>query len=294
MPELPEVETVRRGLADALTGARIGQVRTNRRGLRYPFPARFASRLKGRRIDSIGRRAKYLLFFLDSGEVLLAHLGMSGSFRVVRGGSEAMAGRFRFPRSKAQTHDHVVIAAEGAKGGLFVIYNDPRRFGFMDLVAAGELERHPRIAGLGIEPLSDAFDGTALARLFAGRSTPLKSALLDQRLVAGIGNIYACEALWQARLAPQRNAGGLATASGKATTAAHRLAREIRDVLARAIAAGGSTLHDFRQADGEPGNFQSDFSVYGREGDPCPRCGGAIRRVAQSGRSTFHCPTCQR
>lgn len=296
MPELPEVEMVKRGLAEALEGARILDVRANRPDLRFPLPADFRRRLAGRTVRALSRRAKYILAGLDNGDALIAHLGMTGSFRIERGPQADTPGKFRFPRSPAKAHDHVAIAAEDAHGRFLVVYNDPRRFGFLDIVAEKDIAGHPRFSALGIEPLGEGFGGQALASLFAGKSAPLKAALLDQRLVAGIGNIYACEALWQARLSPRRAAASIATAKGKAKPAAGRLARAIRDVLGRAIAAGGSSLRDYRQTNGEPGQFQQDFAVYGREGLACRAagCGGAIRRFVQSGRSTFFCPRCQR
>ncbi len=292
MPELPEVETVRRGLAAVLAGARIEGVELRRAGLRFPFPDRFAERLVGRRVGKLTRRAKYILATLDSGETLIMHLGMSGSFRIERGADETL-GAFHFERSKSAAHDHVVFRLSN---GARVIYNDPRRFGFMQLAPSGALAAHPLFARLGVEPLAADFDAAALARLFAGRKTPLKGALLDQSLVAGLGNIYVCEALHRAGLSPLREAGTL-TGRGSAPTAkARRLAAAIRAVLEEAIEAGGSTLRDHRQTDGELGYFQHSFAVYGKEGAACPRarCAGTIVRIVQSGRSTFYCPACQR
>ena len=289
MPELPEVETVRRGLAPAMVGARIEAVELRRGDIRFPFPQKFRERLEGRRIEALDRRAKYLLIALDSGETMIAHLGMSGSFRV----EDAFVGEFHHPRSKDPKHDHVVIRLDSGKN---VTFNDPRRFGFMDMAAAGRLDAHPRLAGLGDEPLAEAFDAARLAALFAGSRAPLKSALLDQKRIAGLGNIYACEALWRARLSPFRPAGDLADARGGPTKAARALASAIRAALEEAIEAGGSTLRDHRQADGSLGRFQHAFDVYDREGEPCRRrgCRGTIARHAQSGRSTFHCPVCQK
>jgi len=289
MPELPEVETVRRGLAPAMVGARIEAVELRRGDIRFPFPQKFRERLEGRRIEALDRRAKYLLVRLDSGETLIAHLGMSGSFRI----EDAFVGEFHHPRSKDPKHDHVVIRLDNGKN---VTFNDPRRFGFMDMAAAGRLDAHPRLAGLGDEPLAEAFDAARLAALFAGSRAPLKSALLDQKRIAGLGNIYACEALWRARLSPFRPAGDLADARGGPTKAARALASAIRAALEEAIEAGGSTLRDHRQADGSLGRFQHAFDVYDREGEPCRRrgCRGTIARHAQSGRSTFHCPVCQK
>ena len=288
MPELPEVETVRRGLAPAMVGARIGEVELRRGDIRFPFPPRFRERLTGRRIEVLTRRAKYLLFQLDSGETLIAHLGMSGSFRV----EDAFVGEFHHPRSKDPKHDHVVIHLDSGK---VVTYNDPRRFGFMDLAATAALDAHPRLMDLGDEPLAAEFDAARLAALFAGSRAPLKAALLDQKRIAGLGNIYVCESLFRARLLPSRPAGILADARGRPTRAAKTLAARIKTVLEEAIEAGGSTLRDHRQADGDLGYFQHAFAVYDREDQPCltPRCKGAIRRATQAGRSTFWCPVCQ-
>ncbi|HVP99822.1 MAG TPA: bifunctional DNA-formamidopyrimidine glycosylase/DNA-(apurinic or apyrimidinic site) lyase, partial [Roseiarcus sp.] len=271
MPELPEVETVRRGLEPAMLGARIISVETRRGDIRFPFPPRFRERLAGRRVLELGRRGKHLLFRLDSGETLIAHLGMSGSFRI----EDAFVGEFRHPRSKDPKHDHVVFRLDNGKS---VTFNDPRRFGFMDLADKDMLDAHPRLAGLGEEPLSPEFDAARLAKLFAGARAPLKSALLDQTRIAGLGNIYVCEALFRARLSPSRPAGVLANARGGASASARALAPAIRSVLVEAIEAGGSTLRDHRQANGELGLFQHAFAVYDRDGLPClrPRCRGTI------------------
>lgn len=293
MPELPEVETVRRGLAPAMEGATFDRVELRRGDLRVPFPARFAKRLTGRQVLSLGRRAKYLTTDLDDGTVLVMHLGMSGSFRVETEGETRIAGITYHPRTKLRAHDHVVFHMSS---GVQVVFNDPRRFGLMDLVPRSEIETCRHFRQMGMEPLGNAFGADALAGLLAGRVAPLKAALMDQRLVAGLGNIYVCEALWRARLSPDRPAGKLATKSGKPTAAARRLADAIRDVLQEAIAAGGSSLRDHIRTDGELGDFQHAFAVYDREGSPCPRprCRGVIRRKVQSGRSTFYCPVCQR
>ncbi len=289
MPELPEVETVRRGLEPAMVGARIERVEVRRGDIRFPFPPRFGERLTGRRIEGVARRAKYLLVALDSGETLIAHLGMSGSFRI----EEVFVGEFHHPRSKDPKHDHVVLHLDNGK---VVTYNDPRRFGFMDLADAGTLDRHPRLAELGDEPLAAGFDAARIATLFAGSRAPLKAALLDQKRIAGLGNIYVCEALYRANLSPFRPAADLATAKGAPTKAARALAKAIRAVLEEAIEAGGSTLRDHRRADGELGYFQHSFAVYDRQGAACPNrgCRGTIGRDAQSGRSTFYCPDCQK
>jgi formamidopyrimidine-DNA glycosylase len=292
MPEMPEVETVRLGLAPILVGATIEGVDQRRADLRFPFPARFAERLTGRRVETLSRRAKYILAALDSGETLIMHLGMSGSFRVEHDGEET-PGAFHFPRSKVAAHDHVVFSLSN---GARVTYNDPRRFGFMLLARSEDLAAHRLFSRLGVEPLSAEFDAAVLARLFAGRKSPLKSALLDQSLIAGLGNIYVCEALHRARLSPLRAAGALARPKGGPTAEARRLAPAIRAVLEEAVAAGGSTLRDHRQTDGALGYFQHSFLVYGKDGAACrrPSCPGTILRIAQSSRSTFYCPACQR
>ena len=292
MPELPEVETVRRGLAPAMLGARIDKVELRRADIRFPFPPSFAKRLTGQRIIALKRRAKYLLFELDGGETLIAHLGMSGSFRMERTAG-LTAGKFHHERSKDPKHDHVVLVLDN---DWIVTYNDPRRFGFMDLGRTEALEQHPRVRGLGAEPLAPEFDAARLAQLFAGSRAPLKSALLDQKRIAGLGNIYVCEALFRARLAPTRPANILAGARGAPNKAAKAVSEAIRAVLEEAVEAGGSTLRDHRQANGELGYFQHVFKVYDREGLPClrPRCRGIIKRITQAGRSTFYCPVCQR
>ena len=289
MPELPEVETVRQGLAPTMEGAVIERLEQRRPDLRFPFPDRFAERLTGRRIEGLGRRAKYLLADLDDGAVVIMHLGMSGSFRIEDGplAESETPGEFHHPRGKAAAHDHVVFHLSNGKR---VVYNDPRRFGFMDLVPRAEIATARHLAGLGIEPVGNAFDGKVLHDLFGAKKTPLKAALLDQSLVAGLGNIYVCEALHMSGLSPERAAGTLTA------KAAERLATAIRDVLGAAIAAGGSSLRDHRQANGELGYFQHSFRVYGREGEPCPNldCSGVIERKVQSGRSTFYCARCQK
>lgn len=296
MPELPEVETVRRGLQPVLEGARIAGVEARRADLRFPFPERFSERLTGKTIMALGRRAKYLTMHLDGGPVLICHLGMSGSFRIETADSSDLPGVFYHERSKSAAHDHVVFDVVSPEGGRSrVIFNDPRRFGFM-LFAEGAPDTHPMLAGLGVEPTGNALDGALLASLLKGRKSPLKAALLDQRLIAGLGNIYVSEALWRAGLSPLREAGTIAKAGKKAGEQAERLAAAIRSVIADAIAAGGSSLRDYMQTDGSLGYFQHSFAVYDREGEPCskPGCGGHIERIVQSGRSTFYCRTCQR
>ena len=293
MPELPEVETVRRGLQPTMEGAEIAKVEVRRPDLRFPFPPEFSDKLEGRRIVSVGRRAKYLLIHLDRDPVLIGHLGMSGSFRIERDGDAAVPGVFHHERSKLAAHDHVVFHLSTTSGPARVVFNDPRRFGFMLFAEAAALGTHPMLAGLGIEPTGNALDGQVLAELFSGKRAPLKAALLDQRLIAGLGNIYVCEALWRAGLSPRRQAGSIVSRSGART---ERLAEAIRSVIAEAIAAGGSSLRDYVQADGSLGYFQHAFSVYDREGAPCakPLCEGSISRIVQAGRSTFYCPACQR
>lgn len=293
MPELPEVETVRRGLAAAMQGARFDRVEALRPDLRWPLPANLAQRLQGNTVVSLGRRAKYLLADLSSAEVLVMHLGMSGSFRVLANGRERLPGRFVFERSRAQTHDHIIFSMSS---GATVVFNDPRRFGFMKLVRRDSLGDEPLMRALGPEPLGDDFNAEALARACARRSTSLKAALSDQRVVAGLGNIYVCEALHRARLSPRRPASSIAARSGPARARTRALVQAIRDVLTDAIDAGGSSLRDHRSPDGDLGMFQHDFRVYDREGKPCPRrgCSGTIRRIVQGARSTFYCPRCQR
>jgi formamidopyrimidine-DNA glycosylase len=295
MPELPEVETVRRGLQPVLEGARITSVEARRPDLRFPFPERFSERLTGKTITALGRRAKYLMMYLEGGPVLICHLGMSGSFRIETPDSSELPGTFHHERSKSAAHDHVVFHVVSPTGPPSrVIFNDPRRFGFM-LFSEGLPDTHPMLAGLGVEPTGNTLDGALLASLLKGRKAPLKAALLDQRLIAGLGNIYVAEALWRAGLSPLREAGTLAKPGKKAREQSERLAVAIRSVIADAIAAGGSSLRDYVHTDGSLGYFQHAFAVYDREGEPClkPGCNGRIERVVQSGRSTFYCRTCQ-
>jgi len=296
MPELPEVETVRAGLQPAMEQARIKEAIINRPNLRFPFPEKFAERLRGRRIDFIGRRAKYLVAELDSGEALIMHLGMSGSFRIELETGAHLPGAFHHPRSDAQKHDHVILKLEGEYGQGQVIYNDPRRFGFMDLVPVKDLATCKHFAGMGIEPTGNQLNGEEIARMFEGKTTNLKAALLDQRLIAGLGNIYVCEALWRTGLSPKRAAKTISRKGGKPTERSEALALNIRDVIAEAIEAGGSSLRDHRQTNGELGYFQHRFKAYDREGEDCakPDCSGSIKRIVQSGRSTFYCPKCQK
>lgn len=297
MPELPEVETVRRGLQPVVEGALVEAVEQRRPDLRFPFPERFAERLAGLRVVGLGRRAKYLLFHFDDGAAMISHLGMSGSWRIEMDGADVAPGGFHYDRSKARAHDHAVfhlLTADDRKAR--IVYNDPRRFGFMLLADGARLDEHPSLAGLGVDPAGNELDGSVLARLFDGKNAPLKAALLDQRLIAGLGNIYVCEALWRAGLSPERLAGSVAGQGGKRTAKSERLAASVRDVISDALAAGGSSLRDYVHADGSLGYFQHSFSVYDREGEACSRtgCTGAVRRIVQSGRSTFYCPVCQR
>jgi formamidopyrimidine-DNA glycosylase len=304
MPELPEVETVRAGLEPVLRGQRFVRVEQRRKDLRFPLPERFAERLTGRRIERLDRRAKYILIHLDGAEVLVVHLGMTGRFSVrshgVRGRAPPAAeatdfqlGDYTYEHGRDARHDHLVFTMSG---GATVTYNDARRFGYMDLVAAGALGDHAYFAGLGVEPLGDELTPESLARRAAGKRVDLKALLMDQRVIAGLGNIYVCEALFRARLSPFAPAARLASKTGKPTPASRRLVPQIKSVLADAIRAGGSTLRDYKQADGSVGAFQNEFQVYGREGRPCPRqgCRGTVRRKTQGGRSTFYCPVCQR
>ena len=294
MPELPEVETVRRGLQPVMEGARIVSVETRRPDLRFPFPPDFSKRLSGKKIVSLGRRAKYLTAEIEGGPLLICHLGMSGSFRIEAEGAASTPGDFYHQRSKAASHDHVVFHLASPRGKKSkVVFNDPRRFGFMLFADANN--EHPMLADLGVEPTGNTLDGRLLADLLRGRKAPLKAALLDQTLIAGLGNIYVSEALWRAGLSPRRAAGTIAPATDTAGARAEKLATAIRSVIADAIEAGGSSLRDYVHADGSLGYFQHSFSVYDREGEPCRKggCTGTSSRIVQSGRSTFYCPICQ-
>ncbi|MCB1492605.1 MAG: bifunctional DNA-formamidopyrimidine glycosylase/DNA-(apurinic or apyrimidinic site) lyase [Rhodobiaceae bacterium] len=296
MPELPEVETVRRGLAPVMEGARIVAVEQRRADLRFPFPADFAGALEGRRITAMGRRAKYLLADLDDGQVLVMHLGMTGRFLTEMDDSTAAPGAFHHETGGAGAHDHVVFHLETETGvPARVVYNDPRRFGFMTLAERVRLGEHKLFAHLGVEPVGNALSAAYLAERFAGKAAPLKAALLDQTVIAGLGNIYVCEALYRARLSPKRAAGTLVTKAGAPRVALERLTGAVRAVIADAIAAGGSSLRDYVHTDGSLGYFQHRFDVYDREGTPCPTpgCGRPVKRIVQSGRSTFFCPRCQ-
>ena len=285
MPELPEVEIVRRGLTPVLEGARLARIRINRPDLRFPFPDRFVERLEGATVERIGRRAKYLLMPLSTGETWITHLGMTGRFTL----DGRQLGEFEEAAPIAGKHEHFSACAD-RNGRTRIGFADARRFGFMGLIPTREVEAHPWFAGLGPEPLGNGFSGAHLAEAFAGKKQNIKVSLLDQRIVAGLGNIYVCEALYRARVSPLIAAGAVSRPR------LERLATEVREVLNDAIAAGGSTLRDFANAEGGQGYFQHRFDVYGREGEPCrgEGCAGVVKRVVQGGRSTFYCPSCQR
>jgi formamidopyrimidine-DNA glycosylase len=278
MPELPEVETVMRGLKPTFEGRRLTLVETRRHDLRVPFPESFESRLTGRRVERLWRRAKYIMADLDGGETLVIHLGMSGRIQVYRRAAAEDIGRGK--------HDHVIFNTDAPA---LIVFTDHRRFGLMTIIGTESVESHKLFKDLGVEPLSKQFDGAYLKKVLKGKKTPIKSALLDQRVIAGLGNIYACEALWRSRISPKRRAARLKPAN------LDLLAESIKEVLKEAVAAGGSSLRDHRQPNGELGYFQKTFSVYDREGEACMRrgCGGTIKRIVQAGRSTFYCPTCQ-
>ncbi len=287
MPELPEVETVRRGLLPVLEGAEIALAEVRRPDLRWPLPVNMAARLTGARVERLRRRSKYLLADLSTGETLLIHLGMSGRILFEQANGRDQVADYVLPQPAAGKHDHVCLTmASGAR----IVFNDPRRFGAMDLIDTAAVDQHRLLAALGPEPFGNGFSEPYVVAALKGRATPIKAALLDQRLVAGLGNIYVCEALFRAGISPKRKAGRLSADRAAA------LVPVIRAVLSDAIDAGGSSLRDYRQADGELGYFQHRFDVYGREGEPChgPGCGGTVRRVIQSGRSSFYCPGCQR
>jgi formamidopyrimidine-DNA glycosylase len=293
MPELPEVETVRRGLQPVMEGSKIVKAEVRRKDLRFAFQKDFVRRLEGQTVTGLGRRAKYLLADLASGDVLLMHLGMSGSFRVIKDDEQNAPGKFHHQRTEDRAHDHVVFHMSS---GAAVVFNDPRRFGYMKIIARRALEDEPLLRGLGPEPLGNEFDAAMLARSCANKKTSLKAALLDQRVVAGLGNIYVCEALYRSHLSPRRLAATLATKAGQPTDHARRLVAAIHAVLNQAIKAGGSSLRDHRQTSGELGYFQHSFQVYDREGEKCQTagCGGIVKRFTQNGRSTFWCPKCQK
>ncbi len=283
MPELPEVETVRRGLESAMAGQKIAAVEVRRPDLRRPFPKRMAGRLAGVTALRFRRLGKYLLADLSSGETLIVHLGMSGSFRVAPPPDSGL----RQGEPRRGPHDHVRFVLQN---GVSVVYSDPRRFGLMDLAATDAAGEHSLLASLGPEPLGNRFNGAHLHNALRNRRTPVKSALLNQHIVAGLGNIYACEALWRARISPRRRADRISAMR------VSELADCVRSVLRDAIDAGGSTLRDHRLPQGDFGRFQYSFSVYGNEGRNCQRegCGGTVGRIVQAGRSTFYCRTCQK
>jgi formamidopyrimidine-DNA glycosylase len=281
MPELPEVETVRRGLLSAMEGKRILRVETRRKDLRFPFPENFNQRIEGARITRLGRRAKYLVGELSNGEALIMHLGMTGRFTVMG----KKPGKFHHAAIEDEKHDHVVFDMQG---GARVVFNDARRFGFMDLWPLDDLGHYAPFDGMGPEPISNEFSGAYLEEAFEGKKTPVKSALLDQYVVAGLGNIYVCEALFRSGISPKKLAGSIKRDK------LERLAVEIRKVIEEAIDAGGSTISDFGTPDGELGYFQHRFQIYDREGEPCVTCTKPVKRLVQSGRSTFFCSTCQK
>jgi len=287
LPELPEVETVRRGLIPAMEGQVIATLTLRRAGLRWPFPADLSERLTGARITTLRRRSKYILIETDRGDTAIVHLGMSGRMTVSGLAASYVPGQFHHHHPQIETHDHVIFDMEG---GARVTFNDPRRFGALDICKTAALERHPLLASLGPEPLGNAFGASHLAQRFKSRRSPVKAALLDQRNVAGLGNIYVCEALHRAGIHPTRAAGRISAAR------LERLSTDIRTILQEAIDAGGSSLRDYRQADGALGYFQHGFRAYGREGEPCltQGCAGTLKRIVQSGRSTWFCPACQR
>lgn len=297
MPELPEVETVKRGLEPVLRGQKLVRVETRRANLRFPFPTDFAGSLEGATVQNLTRRAKYILVECDNGQSLIVHLGMTGRFTVLRPESEATnLGEFYFETGAGHKadgpHDHVVFTLGN---GVRLVYSDPRRFGMMDVTATGQLHAHKLLKDIGIEPLGNELSGAHLAEKFRGKSAPLKSALLDQRVVAGLGNIYVCEALHRSGLSPTRKAGSLVKAKSY-DPRLDVLVRNIKEILTEAIVAGGSTLQDFVGADGEKGSFQQRFTAYDREGDDCAtaQCRGKIKRIVQAGRSTFYCSICQK
>jgi formamidopyrimidine-DNA glycosylase len=297
MPELPEVETVKRGLEPVLLGRSFAKVETRRANLRFPFPADFAAKLEGATVQNLTRRAKYILVECDNGQTLIVHLGMTGRFTVLKpeGGADNL-GEFYFEAGTGNKadgpHDHVVFTLGN---GMRLVYSDPRRFGMMDLSETGRITQHRLLKDIGVEPLGNELNGAHLAEKFRGKSAPLKSALLDQRVIAGLGNIYVCEALHRAGLSPTRKAGTLVKAKSY-DPRIDVLVRHIKEILGEAIRAGGSTLQDFVGADGEKGSYQQRFSAYDREGDSCStrNCKGTIKRIMQAGRSTFYCSICQK
>ena len=297
MPELPEVETVMTGLRPAFEGHRFTHVETRRKDLRIPFPKDFAKRLTGRRVVRVWRRAKYIMADLDKGETLVIHLGMSGSMAVYTTGEDRKLGQFYYERAPDGAgkgkHDHVVFDTDAPAR---VVFNDHRRFGLMTLIDTEKIDAHKLFEAVGVEPLSDDFDAAFLTKVLKGKKTSIKAALLDQRLIAGLGNIYVCEALFRSHLSPRRLAATLATKRGEPTDHSKRLVTSIHGVLNQAIKAGGSSISDHRLTSGELGYFQHSFQVYDREGEKCQTagCGGIVRSFVQNGRSTFWCPKCQK
>jgi len=297
VPELPEVETVKRGLEPALVGQTIAGVDVRRANLRFPFPDKFAEKLTGRTIERLERRAKYILAFLDDDTLWLSHLGMTGRFTIFgHDGSGQNLAEFYFQSGSNDAgqgkHDHVVMTL---KNGVIIVYTDPRRFGIMDHFAVSEMATHKLLANLGVEPLGNELNAAYLAEKFLGKKAPLKASLLDQKYIAGLGNIYVCEALFRCGLSPKRQSSTLSN-RGKASKKGEELVQVIRACLNEAILAGGSTLSDYVDANGNEGSFQQRFDVYGRENEPCRRkgCSGIVTRIVQSGRSTFYCPKCQK
>jgi formamidopyrimidine-DNA glycosylase len=291
MPELPEVEIVRRGLAPAMEGASFAAVRLNRADLRFPFDADFAGRLRGERVLCLTRRAKYIVVETESRLGLAMHLGMTGRFTIQRngaGGAET-PGEFYYDYDADPRHDHVIFTMSS---GVIIRYNDVRRFGYMTLLSLDAMALHPHFKDLGVEPLSDALSPAYLMERASGKAQGLKAFLLDQRVIAGLGNIYVCEALFRAGLPPETEAAALAKGK-RGAAAAKRLCVAIKAVLGDALLAGGSSIRDYRNADGAGGTFQEKFDVYGRAGQPCYRCGSPVERKVQQGRSTFYCPRCQ-
>ena len=289
MPELPEVETVKRGLEPVLKGRRIERVETRRAGLRFPFPKGFAERLSGARVHALSRRAKYILVELDNGFSLIVHLGMTGRFTVLSPKGVSNLSEFYFEAGAGESangpHDPVVMHLEE---GVRLVYSDPRRFGMMDVVETNAIGQHRLLKNIGVEPLGNELSAAYLVQKFKGKAASMKAALLDQSIIAGLGNIYVCEALFRARLSPRRKAGSVKLEK------LEELVRHIRAILNEAILAGGSTLQDFQGADGAKGEYQQRFQVYDREGDACPRGDGTIKRIVQSGRSSFYCSSCQK
>jgi len=297
MPELPEVETVRRGLAPFMEGRRIRELTLNRVDLRFPLPENFKARVEGRQVEQLSRRAKYLVINLEGDLSLIAHLGMSGSFRIEEPYKAVQPGAFYHERSKDQAHDHVVLRiGRDAEPDTLIIYNDPRRFGFMDLIETSAIDTYPAFKLLGPEPTGNHLSAQYLAERFRAKKGPIKSVLLDQTVIAGLGNIYVCEALYRAHIKPTRSAMSVVTPTGRPSRQLDDLTRAIRDVIAEAIEAGGSSLRDHIQTDGSLGYFQHRFRVYDREDKPClmEGCDGIVHRITQSGRSTFYCPVCQK